>query len=132
MRIMTTAFVALASGLIAGTASLAQVVVPLEGKLSMNNGTGFRDVAGPVDGKAGSSVMAGARSSGQIVYNDGCRVPIVPGRVVTITAESPCNAAFGQAPAGRLAGLDQPVPLTPTPPPPPPPAPSPPTPPVSP
>lgn len=132
MRIMTAALAALASGLIPSTACLAQMIVPLEGKLSMNSGTGFHDVAAPVNGKVGGSVMAGPRSSGQILYNDGCQVPIVPGRVVTITAASPCNAAFGQAVGGRFAEVDPPSPLTPTPPPPPPPAPRPPTPPVSP
>lgn len=130
MRIVT-AVVALASGLVFSTASLAASVVPLAGKLSINSGIGFRDVASPIEGKAGGSVMAGASSSGQIVYEDGCVVAVVPGRVVTITAESPCNNAFGQAAVGRVAG--QPVePVVPTPPPPPPPAPRPPVPPISP
>jgi hypothetical protein len=132
MRIMTAAVVALTSGLVLSTASLAQMVVPLEGKLSINSGTGFHDVAGPVDGNVGGSVMAGPSSRGRIVYSDGCQVPVVPGRVVTITAASPCNNAFGQAPGSRLAAQDQPGPVTPTPPPPPPPGPRPSPPPVSP
>jgi hypothetical protein len=105
MRIVT-AVVALASGLAFSAASLAATVTPVKGKLSINSGTGFRDVAGPVDGKVGDSVMAGAGSSGRIVYNDGCEVPVIPGRVVTITAESPCGNAFGQAtPDGGSATL---------------------------
>jgi hypothetical protein len=99
MRIVT-AVVALASGLVFGTASLAATVVPVAGKLSINSGFGFRDVAGPVAGKVGDSVMAGAKGSGRIVYDDGCEVPVVPGRVVTITAESPCGNAFGQDASG--------------------------------
>ncbi len=96
MRIVT-AVAALASGIVLSTASLAATVVPVAGKLSINSGFGFRDVAGPVAGKVGDSVMAGAKSSGRIVYDDGCEVPVVPGRVVTITAESPCGNALGQA-----------------------------------
>jgi hypothetical protein len=94
------AVVALALGLVLSTASLAATVMPVKGKLSINSGFGFRDVAGPVDGKVGDTVMAGPRSSGRIVYNDGCEVPVVPGRVVTITAESPCGNAFGQDASG--------------------------------
>ncbi len=132
MRIETAAVVAVASGLALSTASLAATIVPVAGKLSINSGTGFHDVAGPVEGNVGGSVMAGASSSGRIVYDDGCVVPIVPGRVVTITAESPCNNAFGQAPAGRLAGQQPVEALVPTAPTPPPPAPPPPVPPISP
>jgi hypothetical protein len=103
---IVTAVVALASGLVLSTASLAATVVPVAGKLSINSGFGFREFAGPIDGKVGDSVMAGAKSSGRIVYNDGCEVPVVPGRVVTITAESPCGNALGQAtPDGGLAPL---------------------------
>jgi hypothetical protein len=105
MRIVTAAVV-LASGLVLSTASPAATVVPVAGKLLVNSGTGFHDVAGPVEGKVGDAVMAGARSSGRIVYSDGCEVPVVPGRVVTITAESPCGSAFGQAtPDGGSATL---------------------------
>lgn len=146
MRIITAALVALTSGLALSTASLAQMVVPVEGKLSMNSGTGFRDVAGPVNGKVGGSVMAGASSSGQIVYQDGCQVAVVPGRVFTITAVSPCKNASGQASTGQVSTgqaspgraltgpfAGQPIePVPPTPPPPPPPAPRPPPPPISP
>jgi hypothetical protein len=96
MRIVT-AVVALASGLVLSTASLAATVTPVAGKLWINSGTGFHNIASPVEGKVGDSVMASARSSGRIVYSDGCEVPVVPGRVVTITAESPCGNAFGQA-----------------------------------
>jgi hypothetical protein len=95
-----TAIAALVSGLVLSTASLAATVVPVAGKLSINSGFGFHDVAGPVAGKVGDSVMAGAKSSGRIVYDDGCEVPVVPGRVVTIAAESPCGNAFGQADGG--------------------------------
>jgi hypothetical protein len=99
MRIVA-AVVALASGLVLSTASLAATVMPVKGKLSINSGTGFHEVAGSVDGKVGDAVMAGPRSSGRIVYSDGCEVPVVPGRVVTITAESPCGNAFGQDASG--------------------------------
>jgi hypothetical protein len=99
MRIMT-AVVALASGIVLSAASQAATVMPVSGKLLINSGFGFRDVAGPVDGKVGDFVMAGPRSSGRIVYNDGCEVPVVPGRVFTITAESPCGNALGQDASG--------------------------------
>jgi hypothetical protein len=99
MRVVT-AVVVLASGLVLSTASLAATVVPVAGKLLVNSGTGFHDVTGPVEGKVGDAVVAGARSSGRIVYGDGCEVPVVPGRVVTITAESPCGNAFGQDASG--------------------------------
>jgi hypothetical protein len=131
MHMLTATVVALASGLVLSTASFAQMVVPLEGKLSMNSGAGFREVAGPVSGKVGGFVMAPARSSGQIVYSDGCQVAVVPGRVVTIGTTSPCQNPLGQAPA-RLAAQQPVEPLTPTPPPPPPLAPRPAPPPISP
>jgi hypothetical protein len=77
----------------------AATVEPGSGKLTINRGHGFKPVTGPVNAKVGDSVMVGPGGSAMVVYDDGCKVNVQPGAVLTIEPLSPCasgsNAAQG-------------------------------------
>jgi hypothetical protein len=91
----TLALVALVSGVAFSVPSLAATVEP-EGQVSINRGSGFQPVKGVVQANVGDSVMASPNGSARIVYSDDCSIPVVPGAVITIAAESPCKS-FAQA-----------------------------------
>jgi hypothetical protein len=65
-------------------------VTAIEGSLSVNTGSGFRNLSGTTEVRAGGSVMAGPGARGEILYSDGCRIPVNPGAVSTVAPVSPC------------------------------------------
>jgi hypothetical protein len=91
MRITLTS-IAVALGVLVAAPSLAATVTSVKGDVSVNRGSGFQRVEGSVQANAGDFVMAGPGGSGQIVYADGCSIPVNPGSVITIATDSPCGA----------------------------------------
>jgi len=77
------------------------LVIPMDGSLLVNSGSGFQQLAGPSQVAPGGSVMVRPGGKGEIVYTDGCRVPVTPGALAQIEPVSPCaqGADFGVAPA---------------------------------
>jgi hypothetical protein len=71
-------------------------VTAIEGSLQVNTGRGFHNVSGTTEVAAGGSVMARPGARGEILYSDGCKVPVNPGAVSTVAPVSPC--AQGQGP----------------------------------
>lgn len=90
MRIVPVLSVLVASVSLS-VASFAATVSPIEGQLSISSGQGYRSVTGPTPGAAGDVIIASPGGSGEIVYDDGCRIRVVPGGVVTVAAKSPCR-----------------------------------------
>ena len=84
------------AGVAASSPSFAATVTSTGGEVSVNQGTGFRRVAGTVVAGVGASVMVGPTGSGQIVYEDGCRVDLNPNTVMNIAERSPCVVAATQ------------------------------------
>ncbi len=95
-RLSTTiCFVALVTFL----GATAQAATHVEGPVKVDNVA--VDSGTPV--QPGSSVMAQPGGSGQIVYDDGCRVPVGEGQIVLVEPQSPCvgeASADGSLPAG--------------------------------
>jgi hypothetical protein len=77
------------------------LVIPMDGSLMVNSGNGFQQVAGPSQVAPGGSVMVSPGGKGEIVYTDGCRVPVRSGALAQVDPVSPCaqGADFGVAPA---------------------------------
>jgi hypothetical protein len=70
-----------------------------QGDLSINQGQGFRPIKSRINANVGDSVMVGPGGAATVVYEDGCKVNVQPGAVITIAPLSPCasqsNAAEG-------------------------------------
>jgi hypothetical protein len=89
---------ALVLGFFLGSPSWGATIDSVKGDVLINQGSGFRTVSGTAQAKVGDKVMASPGGSARVVYGDGCPVPVNPGRVVTIAAESPCTANAADMP----------------------------------
>ena len=67
-------------------------VAPVKGQLSINAGAGFKNIKATTSVKAGDMIMAGPSGKAELVYDDGCLMPVEAGAVVTVSAVSPCKA----------------------------------------
>jgi hypothetical protein len=72
--------------------SWAAIVEPGYGDLTINQGQGFKPVASRSNANIGDSVMVGPGGSATLTYEDGCKVNVQPGAVVTVAPLSPCAA----------------------------------------
>lgn len=75
--------------------AIAATLTSIQGAVKINSGSGFSQVAGATEVPPGTSVMAAPGASAEIVYPDGCRIPVRPGSVEVVSPISPC--AQGQA-----------------------------------
>lgn len=69
---------------------VAATVQPLQGTLSINHGQGFEPVNGQLTAQVGDFVMVAPGGAATVVYDDGCKVNLQPGAVMTIAPLSPC------------------------------------------
>lgn len=101
MRIGVATIAALSSLLTAG-AALAATVDSIKGDVSINRGAGFVKLTGPATANVGDSLMAGPDGGAQLVYSPECVVQVVPGSVVFVADESPCQTQVegGYQPTG--------------------------------
>jgi hypothetical protein len=80
--------VSIASGLTIGTLvclpAMAATVKVVQGQVSVNQGQGYKQIAGAGAVSTGDQVMAAPDSRGKIVYADGCAIDVYPGAVVTV------------------------------------------------
>jgi hypothetical protein len=93
MRLLATAVVAVPL-FVCASSSFAAMVTRLQGNVEVDTGRGFHRISGAVDVAAGSTVMAGPRGRGEIIYPDGCRVQVEPGAVVVVASDSPCKGGY--------------------------------------
>jgi len=70
----------------------ATTIEPFQGVTLMNTGKGFKQIKKTTKAKAGNSVMVSPDGAATVVYADGCKVDVSPGKVTTITELSPCAA----------------------------------------
>jgi hypothetical protein len=75
--------------------AIAATLDSIQGTVQVNSGAGFHKVAKPAQVAPGASIMADPGASAQILYSDGCRIPVKPGSVAVVAPISPC--AQGQA-----------------------------------
>ena len=83
---MTLCFVALVTFL----GATAQAATHDEGPIMVDLGGGYVAVDSGTPVEPGNSVMATPGGSGQIIYDDGCRVLVEEGQVVLVEPQSPC------------------------------------------
>ena len=84
--------VAVGCAVLTASPSWAAVVQPGLGNLTINQGQGFKPVTAAVSANVGDSVMVGPGGSATVVYEDGCKVDVRPGAVITVAPLSPCAA----------------------------------------
>ena len=92
----STAYTAFAVSIFLGFPASAATLDSIKGTVLINRGEGFRPLAGTAQANIGDTIMVSPGSSARVVYPDGCPVPVKPGQILTIAAESPCTA-FAQA-----------------------------------
>ena len=77
------------------TSAFAAQVTSIEGVLQVNTGSGFQKIARSTEVAPGGSVMVSPEGKAEILYSDGCRIPLGAGSVAVVAPVSPC--AKGQA-----------------------------------
>jgi len=86
------------------SAAQAARLEELHGKVSVNRGSGFELVTGATVLNVGDAVMASPDASARIAYADGCAIPVKPGIVTTVAAQSPCSSQSEWSPPAGLGG----------------------------
>lgn len=103
MKKMSSILLAMAVSVgLTGAAVAGAKLSAVQGSIMVNNGAGFQAVDGISTLKAGDRVLVNAKSSGQLVFPDGCSVKLRPG-LITIGATSPCKVK-AQGDGGSLVG----------------------------
>lgn len=90
----------------------AATLVALSGQVLVNRGTGFELAQPGLELKPGDMVVANPGATAQIMYPQGCLVPVVPGQIATVVETPKCPplttgvlpAAAAVAAAGAGAG----------------------------
>jgi hypothetical protein len=80
-------YVALCAVLLAlefDASAFAATLTSIQGTIQVNSGSGFHQVAGVVEVATGTSVVADPQSSAEVLYSDGCRIPVRPGSVAVV------------------------------------------------
>lgn len=85
------------------SAASAATLTPLSGNVLLNQGAGYKPVAGTVDVKPGDSVLVNPGGSAQLTYGECASYEIKPGDVVFVAEDNsiPCT---GAAAAGAGVG----------------------------
>ena len=81
-------------------AMAAATVQVVQGKVSVNQGQGYKQVGAASAVSTGDQVMAAPGSRAKILYSDGCAVDVYPGAVVTVPEKcyQPMTAGLEAAP----------------------------------
>lgn len=103
-KTIVTYFSILAFAAVSATSAFAVELRGANGGVLVNKGAGFVPVRGSATLVAGDRVMVSANSKATLVYSEDCKVPLTPGRVVTIGKKSPCDAKaqFGDGNLGPI------------------------------
>ena len=96
--IRLTATIALGLSVLLSEPSLAVVLNPVRGDVTINQGSGFRRVTEEMQVNVGDAVMVGPGDSAWLVYDDSCVVEVKSGAVVTVAGVSPCEAPSDTTP----------------------------------
>jgi hypothetical protein len=88
-RIASAAIVA--TTLMMSSVASAASIDEIQGVVLVNQGQGFKRLAGPVGVPPGVRVMANPGGSATIFYDNGCREPVEPGVIVTVKSEGACR-----------------------------------------
>jgi len=70
--------------------SFAATVVPEDGIVLVNRGSGYVNANGPTNVGPGDIIVVNPGGTARLSYPDGCTVPVAVGSIVTVEAQSPC------------------------------------------
>ena len=84
-----------------GTPSFAATVNVNQGQVLINRGQGYEQVVGSTQANPGDTIVVNPGGSAQVLYPDGCSAPVVPGSIVTVASQSPCQT---QTQTGTMDG----------------------------
>lgn len=94
---------ALIASLLAGFAAEAAVLDAIHGGVLISRDGGpYRIVSQPTQLKPGDSIVANPGSGADVIFYEGCIVPIHPGMVYMVPATPPCEAGV---PPAEVAGV---------------------------
>ena len=82
---------AFVSAMALSLSSFAATVVPEEGIILVNRGSGYVNATGPTNVGPGDIIVVNPGGSAQLSYPDGCTVQVDVGSIVTVGAQSPCT-----------------------------------------
>jgi hypothetical protein len=83
MRLLTPA-VAIAGLFLASPAMAGVTLQPINPKVAVNHGQGYKQVATATEVSIGDKVMVGAGGHGKLVYPNGCTIDVYQGRVMAV------------------------------------------------
>jgi hypothetical protein len=86
----TVLAIILSSSLVVSPCAYAATVYATLGQVLVNKGQGYKQVSGSTEAEPGTTVVVNPGSHAQVVYPDGCRVPVIPGAVYAVAPQSPC------------------------------------------
>ncbi len=83
------------AGCVAALVSFASTVqaatlVAVSGQVLVNRGKGFELAQPGIDLKPGDIVVANPGATAQIMYPEGCLMPVTPGVIANVAAKAPC------------------------------------------
>jgi hypothetical protein len=70
--------------------AFAATLTSVQGPVQVSTGSGFRPISGSTQVSPGTSIMAAPGGSAEIIYSDGCRIPVKAGAVASVAPVSPC------------------------------------------
>jgi len=72
-------------------ATQAAMLQEIQGVVLVDRGGGFDITDGPTQLNPGDSVIANPGGGAEVIYPDGCTVPVRPGAIVAAHKKSPCS-----------------------------------------
>ena len=90
MTLGTIARHAVAALLVTAGNTQAATLRAIQGEVMVNHGQGYGTVKGETEVYPGDSVVVGPTGSAEIIYAEGCHVPVAVGAVAVVSAEPPC------------------------------------------
>jgi hypothetical protein len=83
--------IAIFSAIFLSTSAQAATVTAERGDVLVNRGKGFVAVRQAIEVAPGDQVMARPKGIGRVSFADGCSLDVQPGRVFTVSEQSPCE-----------------------------------------
>ncbi len=69
----------------------AATLVAINGQILVNRGAGFEIAQPGLELKPGDIVIANPGATAQIMYPEGCLLPVTPGQIANVMRQAPCQ-----------------------------------------
>jgi hypothetical protein len=74
------------------TSTWGAMVLPSQGEVYINSGTGFNVVGTPTEVQVGDKVIVSPQGQAMVSFADGCNIPVGAGQILVVGQASPCAA----------------------------------------